>query len=211
MKRSGVYQIRNLQNGKLYIGSTTRLFSARKSEHWRDLRQGRHCTQHLQRAWKKYGEQSFVFEVIEICAPELCETREQYYLDALQPQYNGSKFAANPRGYKWSDESKAKVSGENNHAYGKPKSDDVKTKISAAKIGIGRSEDSKKLQAITRKKLGLSKGTRNPSAKLTEVLVKEIREKRQHSQISYVKLALLYNVDRRTISRVCQRQIWSHV
>ncbi len=210
MKRSGIYQIRNLQNGKFYIGSTTRLFSQRKSEHWRDLRKNKHCTQHLQRAWNKYGEDAFIFEVIEICQPELCEEREQYYLDILHPQYNGSKFAANPRGYEWSDESKAKVSGKHNHAYGKPKSDEIKARISAAKMGINRSQDSKKQQAATRRMLGLSRGMKNPNAKLTEEIVLLIRQLAEEGMTTR-KLAQQYNTSIRTINRVRARQIWSHI
>jgi len=211
MKRSGIYQIRNLQNHKFYIGSTTRLFSQRKSEHWRDLRKNKHCTQHLQRAWNKYGKDAFIFEVIEICQPDLCEKREQHYLDTLHPQYNGSKFAANPKGYKWSDESKAKVSGKNNHQYGKLKSDTTKTRISATKTGICLSDITKQRMSKTRRQTKMYTGENNPSAQLTEKLVKEIRNTYQNNKISYTQLARQYNIDRRTASRICHNQIWNHI
>lgn len=63
--RSGVYQIRNKINNKIYIGSTVNLYN-RFSRHISALKNNNHRNDHLQRAWNKYGEQNFVFEIIEI-------------------------------------------------------------------------------------------------------------------------------------------------
>lgn len=56
--KSGIYQIRNLVNGKVYIGSACRL-NSRKSDHLRSLQRGNHVNQKLQRAWNKYGPSAF--------------------------------------------------------------------------------------------------------------------------------------------------------
>lgn len=82
---TGVYRIRNLTNGKCYIGHTARPtgFERRWSEHQRELSGGRHKNLHLQRAWDKDGAPAFVFEVLETCPPADCVNREQHYLDIL--------------------------------------------------------------------------------------------------------------------------------
>lgn len=82
--RSGIYKIRNLINGKIYVGSTQD-FSFRKKEHFWELKNNKHYNQYLQRAFNKYGEENFVFEILEECNIENLLVREQYYLDTLQP------------------------------------------------------------------------------------------------------------------------------
>jgi group I intron endonuclease len=64
MKEPVIYWIKNTQNGKLYIGSTTNRY-VRWRTHRKKLRSGTHHCKHLQAAWLKYGESVFVFEVVE--------------------------------------------------------------------------------------------------------------------------------------------------
>ena len=61
----GVYKITNTVDGKVYVGSTTIDFGWRWSNHKSALRKNKHCNIHLQRAWNKYGESAFTFEVLE--------------------------------------------------------------------------------------------------------------------------------------------------
>jgi hypothetical protein len=61
---SGVYQIRCIPTGKIYIGSAVDL-RARWDKHRRSLCRGNHRNAHLQAAWNKYGEASFEFSVLE--------------------------------------------------------------------------------------------------------------------------------------------------
>ena len=85
---SGVYQIRNLVDGKLYVGSTNN-FVGRKSKHLSDLRRRGHNSSILQQAFNEHGETIFVFEIIEIVDDlNQVRVREQHYLDTLKPQYN---------------------------------------------------------------------------------------------------------------------------
>ena len=59
-----IYTIRNLVNDHFYVGSTTN-----RKERWRThrnkLRSGVHHCHHLQAAWTKYGEEKFLFSVVE--------------------------------------------------------------------------------------------------------------------------------------------------
>lgn len=60
----GIYKIINVVNNKFYVGSAVD-FTKRKRRHWWALRSQKHANKHLQSAWNKYGEQAFVFVVVE--------------------------------------------------------------------------------------------------------------------------------------------------
>lgn len=80
---SGVYQIRCITTGKVYVGSAVNVYQ-RWSHHQRALNRGRHKNKHLQAAWSKHGEDSFVFEVLEISDRSTLLVREQAWMDRLK-------------------------------------------------------------------------------------------------------------------------------
>lgn len=106
---SGVYIISNNLNGHKYIGSSIN-FQTRKKTHLIELKANKHHSQYLQRAWNKYGEQNFTFEVLEICKIEYLIEREQHYIDTINPEYNISRTAGSCLGCKHSEETKQKLS-----------------------------------------------------------------------------------------------------
>jgi len=59
----GVFQIRNLVNGKVFIDSSTNM-NAKWNRHKVQLNFGNNWITELQNDWKKYGEENFVFEVV---------------------------------------------------------------------------------------------------------------------------------------------------
>lgn len=83
-KSPGIYKITCIANGKIYIGSTNN-FDTRWREHRRKLRLNSHQNKYLQRAWNKYSEAAFTFEIVELCMPWALLDREQYWLDTLKP------------------------------------------------------------------------------------------------------------------------------
>lgn len=94
-----VYQIRNLINNKRYIGSTKDVIQ-RWKYHKDNLQKNRHGNQYLQHAWNKYGENNFVFEIIEevniiegINEKQQLYAREDYYFAEYKPEYNIGKKA----------------------------------------------------------------------------------------------------------------------
>ena len=93
---AGVYMIKNSINGKSYIGSSISLYK-RLSEHFEKLRKGIHKNPHLQSSYLKYGD-VFNFEILKICKPEEVFQTEQYYLDAIKPEYNINKMATGRHG-----------------------------------------------------------------------------------------------------------------
>lgn len=59
----GVFQIRNIANGKIFIDSSTNM-NAKWNRHQVQLKFGNNWNTELQNDWKKFGEDSFVFEVL---------------------------------------------------------------------------------------------------------------------------------------------------
>lgn len=107
-----IYRIFRLGDSRLYIGSATDPVR-RKNRHWRSLREGKHHCIHLQRAFKKYGEANFIFEVIEWVDDLNGLSSEQKWIDFYQPQglYNTYLTAGSPTvGGRLSDEHRAKIS-----------------------------------------------------------------------------------------------------
>ncbi len=76
-----IYKIRNVVNNKFYVGSTV---DSRKRfwAHRKGLRAGKHSSIALQRAWDKYGEDCFKFEIVEqLDSREELFPAEQRWLD----------------------------------------------------------------------------------------------------------------------------------
>jgi hypothetical protein len=112
-KISGVYQILNTLNNKRYIGSSVNIYN-RFVDHKTKLNKNKHCNKHLQRAWNKYGEKHFKFEILETCEPikDTLLFLEQKYLD-LKPEYNIQKFAYSNLGQSISKRVKEAVAESN--------------------------------------------------------------------------------------------------
>jgi group I intron endonuclease len=93
-----IYKIINVVNGKLYIGSTMHKFSKRKSEHLTALRKGYHFNSHLQSAWNKYGEENFIFEILERFSDDVDQIKilqkELELINLITPEYNICKKTA---------------------------------------------------------------------------------------------------------------------
>ncbi len=79
-RTSGIYQIRCIPTGKIYVGSAVNL-RVRWRDHCRKLHLGEHINLHLQNAWNKYGEENFEFSVLEFVEePDLLKA-EQSWID----------------------------------------------------------------------------------------------------------------------------------
>lgn len=109
---SGVYKITCSVNSNYYYGSSVNLKSRFKN-HISKLRLQKHRNHRLQKTFNKYGENSFIFEVVEYCDPLLTTSYEQKYLDAHTAHnkcMNFCKSAFAPMaGIKFSEEHKRKM------------------------------------------------------------------------------------------------------
>lgn len=102
---SAIYKIETISG--FYIGSAVN-WKNRRSQHLSHLRRGIHANTMLQRAFNKYGEDGLVFSIVEYCDKSDLLSREQFFLDTLNPKYNILKEAGRVTGFVMSEESKAK-------------------------------------------------------------------------------------------------------
>lgn len=138
---SGIYQIKNQQNGRVYIGSTSNL-TQRKSDHFKMLRKGTHKCRHLQNAFTKHGEESFEFIILVRCEIDELLRIEQALMDVQIAQhgrqnlYNSSPWAARIR---HTEEAKELIRqsklGKKNPFYGKKHTPETCTKMSVSRMG----------------------------------------------------------------------------
>lgn len=88
----GIYIIKCNANNKVYIGQSINL-SQRLNEHKNKLIRGVHNNKHLQNAFNKYGQKTFIFDVLEVLQEENYNKEK---LNILEIEYI-SKFESNKR------------------------------------------------------------------------------------------------------------------
>ena len=74
-----IYKIECLENRKIYIGRT-KDYNNRVSGHKSKLNKNINKNIYMQEDWNKYGENFFVFNIIEICLEDDLDDREKYWI-----------------------------------------------------------------------------------------------------------------------------------
>lgn len=82
-------------SGKRYIGSATHL-QKRRNNHISALRRGSHHNLPMQRAYSKYRESGFQFQILIYCSRANLLLYEQICIQGLNPEYNVAKEAGSP-------------------------------------------------------------------------------------------------------------------
>ena len=157
---TGIYTIRNFITGKVYVGSAVNI-EKRFGEHIRALKRGDHCNIHLQRAWNKYCNEAFDFEVYLVCDSKDLIRNEQLVIDAMitrvgrRSMYNICPTAGSSLGTRHSKLSRIKIGLASKGRWsGKKHTEETKKKISLGNTGkrLG-----KRASLETRKKMSDSK------------------------------------------------------
>ena len=232
MKNSGVYWIKNLVNHHVYIGSSKNV-KERWRKHIKLLEKNKHHSIHLQRAWNKYEEDNFVFEILEKVENKknLIE-REQIYLDIFKPEYNIYIIAGSASGTKLSSERKEKIKqqvGKENNPNSKLTQKQINeiregyiknkysVKMLTNKYNVGKScirriidnESWKDENYVPCTKKENFKKENNPAARLTLKQVSEIRKLYKSNKKNTLKfLAKKYSVAFCTIHKIIQNKTW---
>lgn len=90
----GTYMIINRKTGKYYYGSSNDI-ERRFMQHKSELKRGIHHCIYLQRAYNKYGHDSFIFKKDIVCETlDKARFVEQLILDCSKNLYNTSKYAS---------------------------------------------------------------------------------------------------------------------
>jgi group I intron endonuclease len=89
---SGIYKITNLNDNKVYIGSSINV-TKRQYKHFWMLRNNKHDNLHLQNSFNKFGESSFLFEVIQFCGVNNLVSLENNYI--IEYKSNDSNYGYN--------------------------------------------------------------------------------------------------------------------
>ena len=93
IKPAGVFQIKNIANGKVLLGSSLNL-EGPLNAHKFMLRSGHHENKVLQKEWNEYGADKFVFEILEVVQvkdnpnfnlDDELTLLEQIWLEKLEP------------------------------------------------------------------------------------------------------------------------------
>ena len=133
-KISGIYKITNKENGKVYIGSSIDI-NRRWKDHIYNLKKEAHHNPYLQHAWDKYGEDSFLFEIMEEIDIELLTIKEQFWMDnykSYNREYGYNNMFIADSCHKHSDETKQKLKEIHSIRPRKPHSEETKKKQSEA-------------------------------------------------------------------------------
>ena len=97
----GLYEIRNVENGRRYIGSSYDV-NKRLAQHLCQLKSNKHGNIILQRAWNKYGERAFIMKLVAVVEQNLLLELEQRFVDRLKLSgaklYNLARECTNPVG-----------------------------------------------------------------------------------------------------------------
>ncbi|MGN1124939.1 MAG: GIY-YIG nuclease family protein [Candidatus Gastranaerophilaceae bacterium] len=168
----GIYIIRNVVNNKCYIGQSQNI-ETRIREHKYLLRNNKYGNLKIQNAWNKYGEDNFVFEVIEECMIDELDELEIFYIKKYDSHYNGynnTDGGGGVRGWKHNEEFKQKMSLSNKINPRRPTpeqierlihynktrdyhhSDETKAKMSEAHRGLTASDEAKRNMSVAQKK-----------------------------------------------------------
>ena len=191
----GIYKIINVVNNKFYVGSAVN-FSRRKARHFSELRHNKHNNRWLQASWNKHGEQAFIFAIVEEVQDKalLLEVENRWLkehvgkdycynigVDATAPMLGMSGEASPTWGYKHTPEALAVITSASTgrkhtpediekirqHWVGKPKSAEVRAKISATLSGEGNFWYGKK-RPDHGTKVSKAVVVTNPNGKVTE-------------------------------------------
>lgn len=194
------------EGGIRYVGQTKKGMTARLYVHlWNARnRESKNYGAYVYNWIRKHGEENIIYDVLEECLEEELDNREKEWIDRLREE--GAKLTnirpggASLRGYKNPKQSE-NMKGERNPMYGK----DRRELLSYVRSFQGPMSEENKQKMSKR-----VRGEGNPTAKLTEDDIRDIRGRGQYYGIN-ADLSREFGVSANNISQIRARKIWTHV
>lgn len=126
----GVYKITNIINGKVYIGKSINIKS-RWDGHKNDLKNNKHHSFHLQKAYNKYGKNSFKHEILVSCSPEYYGSIENKFINIYESDNRkyGYNIITNENKFPEESRNKLKLSINNSEIFKKSRFESWKNRI----------------------------------------------------------------------------------
>jgi group I intron endonuclease len=202
-----IYKILNIKENKCYIGQTSKQLGKRLYKHLLMLRNNRHDNIFLQRAWNKYGEESFVYSILdkassveELNEKEIMHIEKHKSLDAAFG-YNLTAGGYGLRDWKpsqgWRNR-RSEVMKLNNPMKGKTHSEETKKEWSRKRKGSKPTRLGAKASDETRKKMSLAQTGKHKgelNIRYGVKLEKELKTKIGMSQPKRIEI-LVVNLDK---------------
>jgi group I intron endonuclease len=180
MKICGIYKITHKDSGKSYVGLSIDIVSRWKQHRSFAKHNGRSA---ICNAIRKYGVESFSFEVLEECLPDDLEQKERFWIEKLNTVCDGYNLTFGGESNKEvSFETRAKMSASQS---GKKQSEETKQKRISKIKGLKRTAEQ------NAQKSKLMKG-RGAGRKLPDWVVEKIGKPflgRKHSPESIEKMS----------------------
>jgi group I intron endonuclease len=211
MQRIGIYKIICAINNKVYIGQSVDMIK-RKASHFYYLRNDSHRNEHLQRAFNKYGEEFFKYEILEECYFEKLDEREEHYMKlykSLDRMYGYNIMKTEHKKYRHSLETKEKISKSNK---GKTRSEETKRRLSIA--SKGRIMPTESIEKMRIKRKGQMQGEQNNCAKISDLKAKEILiflMTKELLTMSMGEIAEEFNVPYHVVVNLKQNKSYKHI
>lgn len=161
----GIYKLTNTVNNKIYIGKSI-CIENRLYHHLWYLKNNRHNNKHLQRAYNKYGEKAFKFEILkELSDKNNINQWEKYYIAHLESYKinKGYNILEGGNGGAVINEETRKILSEqskgNKNCLGRHHSEETKQKIRLGNLGkikhkgpLNLSDEQRRIRSINAKK-----------------------------------------------------------
>jgi group I intron endonuclease len=184
-KIQGIYEIRNIVSGRVYVGSSHDIIY-RFRKHRERLNGGYHSSLRFQASWKKHGQDAFTFTVLEVVAQRSdLLVREQHWIDALDatnPErgLNVRGTAEGTLGFQHTPEAVARIRAA---GLGRKHTPEAKAKMSAIRKSGPKRTLSEAHKAAIRASSKVWAGTPENRAKVSQLkagrVVSEETKKRQ--------------------------------
>ena len=230
--RKGIYGIRNIKSGRIYVGQTIYNFGDRRDAHFSMLRNGKHPVKKMQEDFNYLGCTNFEFVILhDLKENEDIDELERYYIAIYKEKglsYN--TLDGGKRGYSMpplSTETRKHI-GELNRVRltGSKLSEDTRKKMSESHKSLsqtqkqdlverarklGKSHKGKKWTEEQRQAFIEEQKYKPRSAKYTLEQIKEIRKLYEHEGLTPKEIAIRFNIPVGTIRQIVTYKRWKNI